>query len=314
MLCRGSKLGDPPQGAPASNKGVFVFLEESQSDSTTGFLRHLLEFLGVKRKPQEIHDVLGESEERGLIDEYEGDMIEGIVDLKQTMAREIMIPRTDVVFLPATATKDVILSTLIDSGHSRIPVYRENVDHIIGILNAKDLLPCWLKGEEELNVENMLREPFFVPETKPIKDLLDALRARESHIAIIVDEYGGTSGIVTIEDIIEEIIGEIRDEHDVEEELFVEQEDGSLFVSARANLADFEERLGVALPRGGYDTLGGFIIHLLGKVPDVGEEVVYDGLAMKILRGDKKRITRVLVSRIATESESESSSPIEPNP
>lgn len=289
-------------------------MEESQSGDSGSLFSRLLELFGIRRKPKLIHDVLDESEERGLIDEEEGDMIEGIVDLKQTMAREIMIPRTDVVFLPVDAAKELILTVLIDSGHSRIPVFRDSVDHIVGILNAKDLLPFWLKGEERFGLESVLREPFFVPETKPIKALLDALRARESHMAVIVDEYGGTSGIVTIEDIIEEIIGEIRDEHDVEEELFVEQEDGTVFVGARANLADFEERFGVQLPRAGYDTLGGFIIHLLGKVPDVGEEVVHEGLGLKVLRGDKKRITRVMVSRISPEEENESSPGVEPSP
>ncbi len=289
-------------------------MEESQSSGSGSLFRRLLELLGIKRRPKLIHDVLDESEEQGLIDEDEGEMIEGIVDLKQTMTREIMIPRTDVVFLPTDATKEQILALLIDSGHSRIPVFKDNVDHIVGILNAKDLLPFWLKGEDSFSLEPILREPFFVPETKPIRDLLEALRARESHIAIIVDEYGGTSGIVTIEDIIEEIIGEIRDEHDVEEEPFVDQEDGSVFVSARANLADFEERFGVQLPRAGYDTLGGFIIHLLGKVPQVGEKVAHEGLALKVLGGDEKRITSVMVSRIPMENGRESSPGVEPSP
>jgi CBS domain containing-hemolysin-like protein len=242
-------------------------------------------------------------------------MIEGIFDLKQTVAREIMIPRTYIVGVARDSTKEQILSTIIESGHSRIPVYSENIDHIVGILNAKDLLPLWLDGDAEFHIGPILREPFFVPETKRINDLLNELRTKKSHLAVIVDEYGGTAGIVTIEDIIEEIIGEIRDEHDVEEELFILQEDGTVFVNAWANLDDFEERFGVSLPREGFDTLGGFIIHLLGKVPRKGEEIEYEGLRIKIQAGDQKKITRVAVSKPGVEPEPETpSSHPETNP
>jgi CBS domain containing-hemolysin-like protein len=261
--------------------------------------------MGLRRRPKEIQEVLDESEEQGLIDHDEGDMIEGIFDLKQTVAREIMIPRTYIVGVSRDSTKEQILSTIIESGHSRIPVYNENIDHIVGILNAKDLLPLWLDGDTEFHIGPILREPFFVPETKRINDLLNELRTKKSHLAVIVDEYGGTAGIVTIEDIIEEIIGEIRDEHDMEEELFILQEDGSVFVNAWANLDDFEERFGVTLPREGFDTLGGFIIHLLGKVPRKGEEIEYEGLRIKIQAGDQKKITRVAVSKPGMEPEPE---------
>jgi CBS domain containing-hemolysin-like protein len=260
-------------------------------------LRWLKRKLRLERRPRELQEVIDESEERGLIDEEEGEMIEGIFDLKQTVAREIMIPRTHLVALPLDADKDQILGTIIESGHSRVPVFRQNVDQIVGILNAKDLLPLWLEDKREFNLEGLCREPFFVPETKRINDLLNDLRTRSSHLAVIVDEYGGTSGIVTVEDIVEEIVGEIRDEHDVEEEPFVAQEDGSVLVSARVGLDDFEEHFGVALPREGYDTLGGFIIHAMGRVPGRGEQMHHDSLSMRIHGGDKKRITRVLVTR-----------------
>jgi len=269
--------------------------------------------LGLERVPREIKEVIDQGEEQGLIDEDEGEMIEGIFDLKQTVAREIMLPRTHLVALPVDAERERVLNTIIDSGHSRIPVYKQNVDQIVGILNAKDLLPLWLKDESEFNVEGILRESFFVPETKRIKDLLDELRTRKSHLAVIVDEYGGTAGIVTIEDIIEEIIGEIRDEHDVEEELFIPQADGSVVVSARVSLDDFEEHFDVVLPRGGYDTLGGFIIHVMGKVPAKGEETAYQGLTIRVRNGDEKRITRVLVTRDSSLADPDSSpQPLDP--
>ncbi|MDQ7784985.1 MAG: hemolysin family protein [Desulfomonilaceae bacterium] len=272
-------------------------MEEPQSEKQGILFRWLRSKIG--REPiskTDIQQVIDESEERGLIDQDEGLMIDGIFELKETVAREIMIPRTHIVAVPANCGIEQVLHTVIESGHSRIPVYQDNLDQIIGILNAKDLLPLWLNGGGQFSVEKISRTPYFVPETKRINDLLKELRSMKSHLAVVVDEYGGTSGIVTIEDIIEEIIGEIRDEHDMEEDVFVPQEDGSVLVSARANLDDFEERFHVALPRGGYDTLGGFIIHLLGKVPVKGEELNFRGLCMKIKGGDQKRITRVLVT------------------
>jgi len=272
-------------------------LDEPQSEKEGFLFRWLRSKIG--REPiskTDIQQVIDESEERGVIDQDEGEMIDGIFDLKETVAREIMIPRTHIVAAPAECGIEQLLHTIIESGHSRIPVYEDNLDHIIGILNAKDLLPVWLNGGGDFSVEKISRPPYFVPETKRINDLLNELRSKKSHLAVIVDEYGGTSGIVTIEDIIEEIIGEIRDEHDMEEEVFEPQEDGSVLVSARATLDDFEDRFHVALPRGGYDTLGGFIIHLLGKVPVKGEDLCFEGLCLEIQGGDQKRITRVLVT------------------
>lgn len=270
-------------------------MDESQAQSSVLF-RWIKNKVGLDRVPKEIQQVIDESEERGIIDEEQGEMIEGIFDLKQTVAREIMIPRTYVVAVPLDSSIESILSTVIDSGHSRIPVFKENVDQIVGILNAKDLLPFWLDQTQEFDLSKIIREPFFVPETKQIKDLLNELRSKNSHLAVIVDEYGGTSGLVTIEDIVEEIIGEIRDEHDAEEDDFAAQPDGSFLVNAWANLDDFEELFSVKVPREGYDTVGGFIIHLLGKVPQKGEEISFEGLQFKIQRSDPKKITRVLVT------------------
>lgn len=289
-------------------------MDEPQSEKQGILFRWLRSAIGLNRTPLEIQQVLDDSEVRGLIDQDEGEMIEGIFELKQTVAREIMIPRTSIVGAPKDATQQEILGTIIQSGHSRIPIYVDNIDHIVGILYAKDLLPLWLDGEQEFSLERTVREPYFVPETKRIKDLLEELRTKKSHLAVIVDEYGGTAGIVTIEDIIEEIIGEIRDEYDVEEEPFLPQEDGSVLVSARVNIYDFEERFGITIPKEGYDTLGGFIIHLLGRVPQKGEEIRYAGLCMRVHGADQKRITRMLVVPEATEEPEPSSSIPDPIP
>jgi len=305
-----------PDNVPAARdtalrreKGVRAFLEDSQSERPGGLLGWLKKKVTREKLPLELQQVIDESEERGLIDHDEGDMIEGIFELKQTVAREIMIPRIQVVAVPGDATREHILNTIIESGHSRIPVYHENIDHIVGILNAKDLLPLWLDHDREFNIQEICRDPFFIPETKRINDLLNELRSKKSHLAVIVDEYGGTAGIVTIEDIIEEIIGEIRDEHDIEEDWFVTQDDGSTLVNAWVNLDDFAERFEVDIPRGGYDTLGGLIIQLMGRVPRKGEEIECSGLLMRIHGGDQKRITRVLVKQIREETGEPSGSP-----
>jgi CBS domain containing-hemolysin-like protein len=284
-------------------------LNGSDSDKEGPLLRWLKRKMGRDRGASELHQVIDESEQMGLIDHDEGEMIEGIFDLKQTVAREIMIPRTYIIAVPRDCTLESLLNTIIESGHSRIPVYDQNIDHIVGIINVKDLLPVWLSGTPEFSMDRIWRDPYFVPETKQIKDLLNELRNKKSHLAIIVDEYGGTAGIVTIEDIIEEIIGEIRDEHDMEEELFIPQDDGSVVVNAWANLDDFEDQFGVELPRVGYDTLGGFIIHFLGKVPRKGEEIRYQGLRIRIQGGDQKKITRVVVYPEGFAEEGDDASP-----
>ena len=284
-------------------------MDESQSDSHGSLIQRLGRYLRLRNGPreiQEIQEILDEGEERGLIGEEEGEMIDGIFDLKETVAREIMIPRTHIITLPVTAGLQDILSTIIQSGYSRIPVYKETVDQIVGILNVKDLMPYWLNNREDIDLASICREPIFVPETKRVNDLLAELRTMKSHMAVIVDEYGGTAGILTMEDIVEEIIGEIQDEHDVEEELFVPQKDGCMLVGARAPIGEFEEQFGVELPRGGYDTIGGYIIHCLGKVPDIGEELEHEGLVLRFFSGDPKRITRVLVCPCTATSSSDS--------
>lgn len=287
-------------------------MDESHSGKRRTFSSWFKSKMGMERSRLEIQQVLDESEERGLIDPDEGEMIEGIFDLKETVAREIMIPRTHLVAIPKDATREQVLTTIIKSGHSRIPVYEENLDHIVGVIYAKDLLPLWLNDQQEFAVEQIAREPYFVPETKPVKDLLNELRTKKSHLAVIVDEYGGTSGIVTIEDIVEEIIGEIRDEYDMEEDPFVPQEDGTTIVNARTNLDDFEERFEVDLPRGAYDTLGGYIINVLGRVPLKDEEIFTQGLKLRISGCDRKRITRVVVSQASQPEPGTSSAYTEP--
>ena len=188
---------------------------------------------------KEIQQIIDEGEQRGLISEDEGEMIQGIFSFRDTIAREIMIPRTDTVYAEAETKLAEIIKTIIDSGHSRIPIYQDNIDNIVGTLHAKDLLPFW--GTNEIQIREIMRTPYFTPETKKISEVLKDLRDNKSHMAIVIDEYGGTAGILTLEDIIEEIIGEVMDEYDAEQKLIVEHEDGSVSVNARLDVEKLED-------------------------------------------------------------------------
>jgi CBS domain containing-hemolysin-like protein len=202
------------------------------------------------------------------------EMIQGVVELSGTTVKEVMVPRIDTVFLSADSPRDELLSRMIESGHSRFPVYEETIDKVIGILYVKDVLKS-LVSDETFDIRKLLRKPFFVPESKHIDELLRELRRRKVHIAVAVDEYGGISGIVCMENIIEEIIGDIQDEFDNEREDILELGEGSWLCDARMNLGDLEEQIGIDLPVENFDTLGGFVFDLFGKIPVKYEKTVW---------------------------------------
>ncbi|MDR2052684.1 MAG: hemolysin family protein [Treponema sp.] len=205
------------------------------------------------------------------------EMIRGVLELPDTTVKEIMVPRIDAVFLPVDVPKDELLSTITESGHSRFPVYEDTIDNVIGILYVKDLLSCVVRNDA-LDIRSILRKPFFVPHSKHIDELLRELRRRRVHIAVAVDEYGGVSGIISMEDIIEEIIGDIQDEFDNEREDLLKLSDDSWLCDARMNLEDLSEEIGVELPVEDFDTLGGFVFDLLGKIPVKYEKAVYENI------------------------------------
>jgi CBS domain containing-hemolysin-like protein len=208
------------------------------------------------------------------------EMIRGVVELSGTMVREVMVPRTDTVFLSAAASRDELLDRIADSEHSRFPVYQDTIDNVIGVLYVKDVLKALVKDEGDgrtFDIRKLLRKPFFVPLSKHIDDLLRELRRRRVHIAVVVDEYGGVSGIVCMEDIIEEIIGDIQDEFDNETEDIIKLGEGIWLCDARVNLEDLSEETGVDLPSEHFDTLGGFVFDLFGKIPVRYEKAVYGG-------------------------------------
>jgi putative hemolysin len=252
---------------------------------------------------QELKLIVERGGEEGILEAEEEQMISAVIELGQRRVHEVMVPRTDIQTLEATATLDEVIDTIVSEGHSRIPVYRKSIDEIIGILYAKDLLPLLKSENHRLDLRKMLRPPLFVPESMSIDDLLHMLQRRKVHIAIVLDEYGGTAGMVTIEDLIEEIVGEIQDEYDVEEPMterlseHVARVDGRASVDDLADLFDLE--LGDLEDSDEYDTVGGLIYHRIGGVPKPGDEVRIDdyGLTLTVETTDGHRVGKVLAAR-----------------
>ncbi len=237
--------------------------------------------------------------EQGVIEAEEQQMIGAVLELGEQRVHEVMVPRIAIKALPATATMDEIIDMIVSEGHSRIPIYEESIDNIIGILYAKDLLPFLARGEPP-EIRPILRAPLFVPESITVDDLLHNFQRGKVHIAIVLDEYGGTAGLVTIEDLIEEIVGEIQDEYDVEEPMIVALSEDEARVDGRASVEDMTEHFGVELDgedKEQYDTVGGLVYHEIGGVPNVGDMVEVDGLTLTVESTDGRRVGKVLVVR-----------------
>jgi CBS domain containing-hemolysin-like protein len=228
------------------------------------------------------------------LEEEQQEMIRGVVELSGTTVKEVMVPRTDTVFLSAAASKDELLACICESEHSRFPVYRDTVDNVIGILHVKDVLKT-LVNDKPFNINELVRKPFFVPVSKHIDDLLRELRRKKVHIAVVVDEYGGVSGIVSMEDIIEEIIGDIQDEFDHETEDVVTLSKGVWLCDARVNLEFLVEETNLDLPVDNFDTLGGFVFDLFGKIPVKNEKIVYKDYDFIIQEMDGHKINSIKI-------------------
>ena len=247
---------------------------------------------------EEIKTLVDAGEEGGAIQEEEKEMIYSIFEIGDTMAREIMVPRTDMLALEVSTPVAEAVSAALTAGHSRIPVYNGTVDNIVGLLYAKDLLRAWQEGSQPASLRDLLRPAFFVPETKKADELLAELQQQRIHLAVVVDEYGGTAGIVTLEDIVEEIVGEIRDEYDVNEEsLFERIGDLEYIFDARIDLDEVNELLNLSLAGGDSDSLGGFIYGQLGHVPAPGEKVPADPVEFTVLNVTGRRIRKVRAVR-----------------
>ena len=239
--------------------------------------------------------------EQGILEAEEEQMIHAVIELGDQRIHEVMVPRIAMVSLAANASMEQAIDTVIEEGHSRIPVYEKTIDEIIGILYAKDLLP-FLKGtaDERPSLRSLLRTPVFVPESMSVDDLLHEFQRRKVHIAIVLDEYGGTAGLVTIEDLLEEIVGEIQDEYDEEEPMIVQLSDDEARVDGRADIDDLGELFDVDLAledEDEYDTVGGLVYHRIGGVPKPGDQIKVDGLTLTVETTDGRRVGKVLVVR-----------------
>jgi magnesium and cobalt exporter, CNNM family len=239
--------------------------------------------------------------EQGILEAEEEQMIHAVIELGDQRIHEVMVPRIAMISLPSTASYEEAIDLVVDEGHSRVPVYEATVDEIVGILYAKDLLP-FLKATagERPTLRSILRTPVFVPESMSVDDLLHEFQRRKVHIAIVLDEYGGTAGLVTIEDLLEEIVGEIQDEYDEEEPLIVRLSDDEARVDGRADVDDLSELFDfqVALEDADeYDTVGGLIYHRIGGVPKPGDQIEVDGLRLTVETTDGRRVGKVLVAR-----------------
>ncbi len=253
---------------------------------------------------EEIKMLVDAGSEGGAIEDEEKEMIYSIFQFGDTLAREVMIPRIDVAALEINTSVKEALNTIVDAGHSRIPVYEESIDHIRGLLYAKDLLQAWRDGQTDRTIKDLLRPAHFVPESKKAGDLLTDLQQRKIHLAIVVDEYGGTAGLVTLEDLIEEIVGEIHDEYDFdEEEAYQQVSEDEYIIDAGIDLDDLNRMLNIELPTDEGDTLGGFVYSKLGKVPVEGERTTEGRVELEVLRVDDRRIRRIRLKLVPQPSE-----------
>jgi len=256
----------------------------------------------LMREPEDreqLVTLLHSAYERNLLDGEALSMIEGALQVSEMQVREIMVPRAQMDVIDVNETPDKFIPHVIATAHSRFPVIDKNRDDVIGILLAKDLLRYYA-GEEEFNVRDMLRPAVFVPESKRLNVLLREFRANRNHMAVVVDEYGGVAGLVTIEDVLEQIVGEIEDEYDFDEseDNIVREQSGHYRVKAQTEIADFNRVFGTDLPDTDFDTVGGLILHRFGRLPKRGEATTLGGLRFQVLRADTRRLYLLQVQRL----------------
>jgi CBS domain containing-hemolysin-like protein len=251
---------------------------------------------------------VGEAE--GILEEEEGELIHSIIEFGDTRVSEVMTPRPDIVALPVTATGREARDIILESKYSRLPVYRDQMDNVEGIIYVRDLLLCWAEGHEDENIRSLVRPVYFVPETKPVADLLEEMQKAHVQLAMVIDEYGGVCGLVTVEDILEEIVGEIEDEDIAGEELeeIVQAPDGSYIVSGSSEIGKIERIFDMEIEDDDFTTIAGLVINEQGKVPDVGECLNIRGLEVEVLDADERRINRLRVKaepKVTTEETDE---------
>jgi magnesium and cobalt transporter len=283
-------MNDNPEDRPPSLIDQVRSLFKKRTESTP---ESLLE--------KDFQELIDQGEEQGLLTPEQGDMIQSIFEFKDTVVREIMIPRTEIIAVADEAPIQKIIDLMVKHGHSRIPIYKDNLDNVTGLLHVKDLLPYWGQPAAQSLPPEVIRQPIFVPETKKIVQLLKELRGQRFHMAVVLDEYGGTSGLVTMEDIIEEIIGEIEDEYDRRDPRLTVLEEGRVEVDARLEIEELERHFDLEIEERDFESVGGFIIHLLGRVPRTGEKIYYRDLEITVLDADNRRVRRLRIEKTAPE-------------
>ncbi len=274
---------------------------ERDTGRTGRWIRRLADSLsGEPRDHDELLQVIEDAKERGIVDDDDFAMLQGVLEVGEQQVRDIMVPRSQMVVINRDDELDEILPAVIESGHSRFPVMDDDREKVMGIMLAKDLLRMVHEDEAHFDIKECLRSAVFVPESKRLNVLLKEFRANHNHMAIVVDEYGSVAGLVTIEDVLEQIVGDIGDEYDFDEELDIAREDARHFtVRAQTRITDFNEYFGTAYSDEEYDTIGGLLLNHLGRLPRRGESVAIDDIEYKMLRGDRRRIEmlRVTTSR-----------------
>ncbi len=254
-------------------------------------------------REEQIEEYIRDAEEEGLLEREQGELLREIVDAGDIIVREVMTPRTEIVAVPADATLEEVIREFIRSRHSRLPVHEGSLDRIVGVAWVRDLLPHVVAGTTGRTARDVMRPVLLVPGTKKVLELLREMQAERQQLAIVIDEYGGTAGLVTLEDLVEEIVGEIHDEHERGDEEIRTLPDGSVLVDGLVPIEEFEERLGIDLPEADVETVGGLVFARLGRVPRVGDRVeVLPGLTLEVARLRGRRIAAVRVRRAGEES------------
>jgi putative hemolysin len=268
--------------------------EEEEEDDDSGDLQALID--------------VGEAE--GILEEEEGELIHSIIEFGDTRVSEVMAPRPDIVALPVTATIREARDVMVESKYSRLPVYRDQIDNVEGIIYVRDLLQCWADGREDESIKTLVRDVYFVPETKPVAELLEEMQKAHVQLAMVIDEYGGVCGLVTVEDILEEIVGEIEDEDIAGEELeeIVECGESCYEVWASIEIGKIERLFDMEIEDDDFTTIAGLVINESGKVPEVGESLTIRGLEVEVLEADERRIIRLRVKKAQPEVETEEES------
>ena len=271
-----------------------------------GITRWVARSLGVELNQEasisaeELRLIVERGGEQGVLEAEEEQMINAVIELGDRRVHEVMVPRVAIASVPADATLEEAIDLVVEVGHSRIPVYHDTIDEIVGILYAKDLLP-YLKRDAGPRpaLRKLLRPPVLVPESMTVDDLLHEFQRRKVHIAVVLDEYGGTAGLVTIEDLLEEIVGEIRDEYDVESEPIVDEGSGRFVFSGKVNIDEVAQRLDIEIEREGFETVGGYLLSHLGRVPAKGERFELDGLSVEVIDAERRRINKVRMCKLS---------------